>query len=88
MALYSDCLDLPDACDAIGTKHKSNDLGNEIIVFSALLWISHIFAISARRITTLHATSPNLAPRSLLIVMTPGTSSFQVRTARFLSNMV
>jgi hypothetical protein len=48
MALYSDCLDLPDARDSIGTKHKSDDLGNEVIVFSALLWIGEIPAISAR----------------------------------------
>jgi hypothetical protein len=82
MALYSDCLDLPDASDSIGTMQQSDDLGNEVIVFSALLWISTIFAISARRITTLHATGPDLAPRSLLIVMTPGTTSFQVRTTR------
>jgi hypothetical protein len=82
MALYSDRLNLPDASDAIGTKHKSDDLGNEVIVFSALLWISKISAISARRITALHATGPNLAPRSPLIVMTPGTTSFQVRTTR------
>ena len=82
MALYPDCLDLPDASDSIGTKHKSDDLGNEVIVFSALLWIIKISAISARRITTLHATGPDLAPRSLPIVMTPGTTSFQVRTTR------
>jgi len=82
MTLYSDCLDLSDASDSIGTKHKSDDLGNEVIVFSALLWISKISAISARRITTLHATVPDLTPRSPLIVMTPGTTSFQVRTTR------
>jgi hypothetical protein len=82
MALYSDCLDLPDASDSIGTKQQSDDLGNEVIVFSALLWISKISAISARRITTLHATGPDLTPRSPLIVMTPGTTSFQIRTTR------
>jgi hypothetical protein len=82
MALYSDCLDLPDTSDSIGTKHKSDDPGNEVIVFSALLWISKIPAISARRITALHAAAPDLAPRSPLIVMTPGTTSFQVRTTR------
>jgi hypothetical protein len=82
MALYSDCLDLPDASDSIGTKHKSDDPGNEVIVFSALLRIIKIPAISARRITALHAAAPDLAPRSLPIVMTPGTTSFQVRTTR------
>jgi hypothetical protein len=82
MALYSDCLDLSDASGSIGTKYKSDNLGNEVIVFYALLWISKISAISARRITTLHATGPDLTPQSPLIVMTPGTTSFQVRTTR------
>jgi len=82
MALYADCFDLLDASGSIGTKQKSDDLGNEVIIFSALLWVGKISAISARRITTLHATGPDLAPRSSLIIMTPATASFQVRTTR------
>ncbi len=81
MTLHSYCFDLHDASGSIGTKHKSDDPGNEVVIYLALSRIGKLFAVSTRWVIMLNAAGSNLTPRGLLIAMTPGTATFQIRPA-------
>ena len=62
MALNSHLLNLHNASGAIGTKYKTDDLGNDVVVLLAFSRIRELLAVGTRRVIMFHTTDPNLAP--------------------------
>lgn len=82
MALNSHFLNLHNTSGAVGTKDKTDDLRNEVIILLAFSRILELPAISTGGVAMFQTADPNLAPGSFVVVMTAGASISQVKSAR------